>query len=273
MEWIVAAAVVVAAIVIGGVLGRFVTRQLAAPTRPDVLREAAPSVGGLVTSVVSVVGLVVALAVVAPDLLRDVPRQLVAYLPRVLAALVLVIVGRALASAAVIAVDRSTARRPATIRARAALGARVVVLTLFGLLAVGQLGLDTTVVTIGVAAVCFGAAAALTLLVGLGGRQVASEVAAGRSLRRLLRAGEAVTVGDISGTVVTIHPTAVELAQPDGTSLLVPASRFLEYPLTVVRVAAPGPSTRGPGEDAGPAPAGSPLPPPVSPPGPPDAGR
>ncbi|MEZ5340757.1 MAG: hypothetical protein R2706_04710 [Acidimicrobiales bacterium] len=74
------------------------------------------------------------------------------------------------------------------------------------LLAVAQLGIDTSVINLGVAAIFFGVAASLTLLVGLGGRDVAEQVASTRAVRRLVHEGDQVTLSDVSGTVLSIHP-------------------------------------------------------------------
>ena len=98
-----------------------------------------------------------------------------------------------------------------------------------------QLGLDTTVVNLGVAAVFFGIAGALMLLVALGGRGVATEVASTRILRRLFREGDLIRTDNVEGTVVSVHPTAVELETADGRTVLVPSSQFVAGTITIDR--------------------------------------
>ncbi len=109
------------------------------------------------------------------------------------------------------------------------------------LLAVRQLGIDTTVINLGVAAIFFGASASLTLLIGLGGRTVATEVASTRALRRLLSVGDTLTLeasaagGSIGGEVIAIHPTSVEVVTESGDVQLVPSSALLTSTVTVRR--------------------------------------
>jgi small-conductance mechanosensitive channel len=102
---------------------------------------------------------------------------------------------------------------------------KTIIVGMAALLAVAQLGIDTTVVNLAVAAVLFGAAASFALLVGLGGREVATEVASTRALRRLVNIGDSIEVDDVSGRIVAVHPTAVEITTEEGTTLLVPSSK------------------------------------------------
>ena len=107
------------------------------------------------------------------------------------------------------------------------------------IIAAGQTGIDTVVVNIAVAAMLFGVALSLALLTGLGGRQVAGELAAGRAWRSSLRSGDrirAVVSGGgrndeapapLVGVVVDVLPTAVEL-DSGGTTVFVPNSRLLD---------------------------------------------
>lgn len=243
-KWIAAAAVLVVALVATAVAGRVVRKLCGAPGRPEALQSAANAIASLVSSAVIVVGLVVALGIISPDLLADLPAQLVTYLPKVLAAAILVVGGKAVAGLAEVAVGRSLGRAPAATQRRAAMAVRFGILGMAGLLATSQVGIDTTVVNLAVAAAFFGAAATFTLLVGLGGRDVAAEVAAARSLRRVVSVGDRVTVGAVSGRVVAVHPTAVEVQPEDGAALLVPPSELLRSTIIIERSQPPA----GPGE-------------------------
>jgi hypothetical protein len=234
-KWLGAGGALVGAVLAGLVLSRVVRSVLAKPNRPEALRTASGALASLVLSLAIVFGLVVALGVVAPDLLETIPEDLVRYLPKVLAAALLMIGGRVVAVAAEVAVGRATARSSPATQRRAVSGVRTGVLLLAGLLAVGQIGIDTTIVTLLVAGAVFAVAATFTLLVGFGGREVAAEVAAARVLRRSLHEGDQVTLGAVSGQIVAVHETAVELRGEDGASRLVPASRFLHDDLLVRR--------------------------------------
>ncbi|MEZ5231830.1 MAG: mechanosensitive ion channel [Acidimicrobiales bacterium] len=236
-EWIAAAAVVVAAVVAASVLSRLTRRALGAPNRPEALRSSAASLASVVFSLALVIGLVVAVSVVAPDLLADIPTQLVTYLPRVVVAVVMIIGARAVATAAEIAVGRALARASNATQRRVVTAVRAGILGLAGLLAVGQLGINTTVINLAVAALFFGTAATLTLLIGLGGQEVANQAAAARTLKRSLRVGDELELHDVSGVVVAEHATAVEIQRADGAHVLVPAARLVQETVIVRRSA------------------------------------
>ena len=131
---------------------------------------------------------------------------------------------------------RSTGRaNPGLVR-----GIRTGVLSIGILMAVSQLGINTTLVNLMAAGVVFGLSASTALLIGLGGRDVASHVAAGRYLRRVVHPGDVLTVSGVSGTVVAVHPATVELALEGGGRAHVPHGHLLA---DVVRMDAP-PSTK-----------------------------
>lgn len=97
--------------------------------------------------------------------------------------------------------------------------------------------IDTTVINLGVAAIFFGLSASFTLLVGLGGREVAGEVAATRILRRTLRVGDRIETGELAGRIVGVHPTAIELETETGQRVLVPSSTIAGEQLVIDRAA------------------------------------
>ena len=189
----------------------------------------------MVFSLVLLVGLVVSVSVIAPGLLTDIPVQLIIYLPRVIVAVVMVVGARALATAAEIGVSRAVARAEPATQRRVLTAVRASILGLAGLLAVGQLGINTTIINLGMAALFFGSAATFTLLVGLGGQDVATQTAAARTLRRSLKVGDEIELSDLSGIVVAEHPTALEIQRTDGSFVLVPAARLVTETVVVRR--------------------------------------
>lgn len=234
-KWLGAAGALVGAVLVGMVLSRVVRAALSKPNRPEALRTSASAIASLVLSLAVMIGLVSALGSVAPDLLKTIPEDLVRYLPKVLAAALLIIAGRVVAVAAEIGVSRAVARAAPAVQRRAVSSARTGILAISGLLAISQVGINTTVVTLLVAGVVFAVSATFVLLVGLGGREVAGEVAAARVLRRSLHQGDVVTLGSVSGEVLALHETSVEIRSEAGLSHLVPASRFLHDDLVVRR--------------------------------------
>ena len=69
-------------------------------------------------------------------------------------------------------------------------------------------------------------AATFALLVGLGGRELGADLAAGRYLHRMVDVGDEVDVDGVEGIVVDVHPATLELLVGDET-VHVPNSRVM----------------------------------------------
>lgn len=234
-EWITAAIAVGAGLVLG-TLGAQVARRLLSKSKVAALQDSSGAVAGLVLALFFVGGLIVALGVVSPDDVDRLRADAVAFVPRAISALIIVIIGNVVATLASDTVARSM-RGVGSAARFAPMATRIAVLVSAGVVAAAQAGMDTAIVQLGVAAVLFGISGIAVLLAGFGGRQVASEVAASRAVRRQLQPGDRVRIdgvrsGDdpaerwIEGIVVDVSPTAVEL-YADGSTVLVPNSQLL----------------------------------------------
>lgn len=228
-QWISAAIAAGAGLVVGAIASRLVRNSLVNSSR-DPVRTAAGPAASLVFSTVFIVGLIVALGFVNPDSLDTIPADLVEFLPRVLAAAIVVIGGNVVAAIARSGSQRALRGAGAAERFGPPL-VRWAVLAFAVILGAAQLGIDTTIINIASAALLFGTAATMALLIGLGGRRVAGEVAAGRAWRRTLAVGDHIRAtglpgADVDGVVIEIHPTAVEV-DSGGRTLLVPNSQLL----------------------------------------------
>ena len=239
-EWIWAAIAVGAGLVVGTIAGRIVRRQLGKATRPELMQRLSAPAGSLVFTALAVIGLVVALAAVNPDSLETVPSDLVDYLPRVLMGLVIVIVGNVVAGLGAAAVDQAMSRATGRSSGPVPSVVRIVVLAFAGILAANQLGIDTTIITLAVAAVLFSSGLAAALVIGLGGRTISSEIAAARALRRVMSPGDRISVDDDAGVVIAIHPTSTEIETDQGERRLLPNSALLGSSFTLVRERTPG---------------------------------
>ena len=229
-EWISAAIAVGAGLIIGSIASRVVRNQMA-KSKLEPLRESAAAIAGLVFSGCIIIGLLVALGFVSPDDLERLPSDLIAFMPKAISAAIVAIGGNIAGTFAQTAVAKAVAGSGAASRFAPVI-VRFAILAAAMILAAAQLGVDTTVINIAVAALLFGVAASLALLTGLGGRQVAGEVAAGRVWRRSLEPGDHIRASnvagvDVDGVVVDIHPTAIEVEGSDAT-LFVPNSKLLE---------------------------------------------
>lgn len=228
-EWISAGIAIGVAVIVGAVAARIV-RNVLARSEHGAVRTAAAPMATVVLSACFIVGLAVALGFVHPESLDTIPDDLVDFVPRALAAAIVVIGGNVVASLARTATQRAIRGTSAERIAPAAV--RWSILAFAFILAAAQLGVDTTIINIAAAALLFGASLAMALLVGLGGRVVAGQVAAGRASRGTLATGDRIKVDDVAGieidgVVVEIHPTAVEV-DVDGRTVLVPNSHLLD---------------------------------------------
>lgn len=225
-----AAIAVLAGIVLGTIAGGLTRRAI---LRRQTRKEVAAPAAALVFWVALAIGIAVGAGLLAPDAVRPLPSRVLEYLPRALVAGLILIVGYAAAAVSAAVLSGGLARATGRTRREAATGLRVAIFIAVTLLALGQLGVDTTILTIAAAALLFGTATALALLIGLGGRDLAAEVAAGRYLRRLVRPGDHVETGQLSGRIAALHPATTELdTEPPGT-IHVPNSLLLR---DVVRV-------------------------------------
>ena len=212
------------AVIVGllsGVVGAALTRIALVKgreNRPEVV-DAARATSILVFLFFAVIGIVVAVGVASPDTLQDIPADLVAYLPHVLAAGMILIAGRALGFAVAGYLRNALSHSTPRVRTQITEAARVIITAAAGVLALRQLGIDTTILNILIGAMLFGVAAAFALLVGFGGRELSRELAFGRYLARILHAGDELVVGEVSGVIVARHPASVEIVTEDGSSV------------------------------------------------------
>ncbi|MFG3690203.1 hypothetical protein [Micromonospora sp. NPDC047740] len=228
-----AAVAVIGGVVVGTVGGGLTRRLLRHGPRTQKLRVVAAPAAAFVFWVALATGIAIGVGLLAPDALRPLPGRTLAYLPRVLVAGLLLITGYAAAAATAVVLSGGLARATGRTRREAALSLRIAVMTTVTLLALSQLGVDTTILTLAAAALLFAAALAVALLIGLGGRDLAREIAAGRYLRRIVQPGDHITTGQLTGRITTLHPATTEV-ETDGAELLhVPHTHLLSQPIRV----------------------------------------
>ena len=224
VRWLIAAGIAVAGIVIGSLCGAQVRRILGASTRTDRQRALADPAGSITLSVTFAAFLVAALGVGDRESLRTLPTSLIRFMPKLLIALLIFLVGNAVATLAANALGTSLIKATGQPQPQLVRLTRTLLAAAFAILAVSQLGVNTRIVDMVVAALVFGTALTLALLAGLGGRVVAGELAAGRYLRRILRPGDRIRSGEagndvhVFGEVRRLHGATVEIAQTRSTT-------------------------------------------------------
>jgi hypothetical protein len=227
-QWIVAVILIAAGLVLGTTLSSIVRKRLKRLSEHNPLSEAADDIGNLTFWVLAGLGMLAALSLAEPDQLREIPSKLVAHSPRLLSAAIILIGGKVLGTFASIATTKAALRTSGQARPALGKGVRTAVTVAAGLLAVSQLGIDTTIIDMAVAALIFGTAATATLLVGLGARDVAGNIAAGRHARRTIEPGMTVSVGEVRGVVRTVGTVALLVQVSGGDLVQIPHSHLLE---------------------------------------------
>ena len=150
-----------------------------------------------------------------------------AYLPNIVAALLILILGSAAAQFAGRAVAEAAGN--SGIEFAGSLGGVVSGLLLFvlGIMAVSQLQIDTEIVRVVTTAVLAGMALAFGLTFGLGSRDITRNILAGFYARKTFEIGRELEVRGERGELKSITPTQT-LLQQDGRVVAVANSVFLE---------------------------------------------
>ncbi|MEK7426223.1 MAG: mechanosensitive ion channel domain-containing protein [Actinomycetota bacterium] len=197
-----------------------ITRRALGNRSQPAIREAAKGAGSFVFGLFSALGLVAALGVASPDSLKPLPGDIARFLPRAVVAGLLIISGRIVATLVVTAVGRAMLKATGRPQKPVLRTIEIVIVALVALIAAGQLGIDTTVLNILVAAIAFGGALAMALLIGIGGRDTSREIAAGRALGKYLAVGDSIDVAGVQGLVTEMRATVIIVRTGDGEVVL-----------------------------------------------------
>jgi small-conductance mechanosensitive channel len=193
-------------------------------------------VGAAVRITLSVIAAFAALTLLGLELLSQSLNEAVLFLPNLLAALALLLAGVVLAGLARDRVDRFTYQMDFAVP----LGqlAQISTLAIFALMAAAQIGVSADILFIVIAILLAAAAGTFALAFGLGGREVARALNAGRFVRGAFQVGQTISVGQIRGTIVAIEPEATVIGTGDRL-VRVPNNLLLESMVTIHGTAGP----------------------------------
>lgn len=236
--WIAAAIAIAAGIFLGSIAARFARRFALGVNRPDALQQSSGAIASMAFSLVLVIGLMVALAIVRAEALNQITTDLVSYIPRIISAGIVLILGNLAGTLAGTAVAQAMGRAAGNAASQVPSLVKGVIMAFAVILASSQLGIDVTIVYIAVAALLFSLGLAASMLIGFGGRAVSAEIAAGRALKRVLAPGDTVRADDVDGIILTVHSTAVEM-EVNGESLLIPNTELMDSTLAIQRIEPP----------------------------------
>ena len=176
--------------------------------------------GRAVRIVLVIVVVIAAVSLLGLGALSIALNEVVLFLPKLFIALLLVLAGAVIAD--------FLADRTRRLSEQMALGGplpelvRGGTLALFVLIALAEIGIPTMIVIAVLALVVTGITLTFALAFGLGGRDVAREVTAGRYVNDAFSLGQTITLGDVSGEIVSLDRAATVLRTATGSTVRVP---------------------------------------------------
>ncbi len=221
---------IVLGVVLGLMLVIWIVGRLVAKRVPGRFSELVVQLIPVLLAAIAVIGLLV---IIDPDQAQQLSDSAIESVPRVMIAVIVVIVARALGR--IVGLFAETALRPmsASIAGRARLILSSLILGIGLIIALQQLGISTNIILILVAALAFGAALALALGIGLGSVPVAKQVAAGRHVANRYNPGERVRVGDTEGPIAEIGLATTRIQVAEGRFVDVPNEEFIARAIEV----------------------------------------
>ena len=228
-----AAAVLVVGIALAFV-GRVVAARLLTRVLPGDEARTRKQVRGAARGVMwflILAAVIVATSLLAPNLLSDIPAQVLRFLHRLGVALVILWVGAVVANLLRQVVEASltgigVAQAPVIGRI-----AYWLILGLAILMAADQLGIETAVLQTALFILLLIAGVAVAIAVGLGGRALAGNVIAGRYVDDRFTVGERIEVDDWKGTIVEVGLASVTISDSQGELVEIPNGYLLSRPV------------------------------------------
>ena len=155
-------------------------------------------------------------------------NDFVDYLPKVIGALLVLVVGLAAAQFARTLVEAALAGMNLGYeRAIGGLVYGIIVIVVLSL-AINQLDVETELMNQVIVILLLAAAAAVALAMGLGTRDVAGNIVAGVYARDLYEPGRHIRLGDIEGEIVEVGATSMVIRTVGGTTVTVPNRRLID---------------------------------------------
>ncbi|MDP9345017.1 MAG: mechanosensitive ion channel [Actinomycetota bacterium] len=196
-------------------LGRSLSRQLGVAIRVGL----------------TLVAVFAALSLLGLQFLSESLNQAVLFLPNLLLAAGLLLAGVVLGALVRERLDRTARQMDFPVPLGAV--AQVVVVAVFAITAAAQIAVSTAILMVLVGILLAAAAATLALAFGLGGREVARELSAGRYLRGAYEVGQTISFDGLRGEIVAFDTAATVLRSESGETLRVPNNRLLGSVVTV----------------------------------------
>jgi small-conductance mechanosensitive channel len=193
-------------------------------------RSLAAITGTAVRIVLSAIVVFAALTLLGLEPLSQSLNEALLFLPDILAALALLLAGVVLAGLVRERVDRFTYQMDFPVP----LGqlAQVATLAIFVITAAAQVGVSANILVLVIAIILAAVAGTFAIAFGLGGREVARSLNAGRFVRGAFDVGQTIRIGELSGRILAIDPDATVIGTDEGR-VRVPNHMLLESVVTI----------------------------------------
>ncbi|MCF8070078.1 MAG: mechanosensitive ion channel [Desulfobacterales bacterium] len=165
--------------------------------------------------------------------IKDGLSRLAAFLPSLLAAIIVLAGGILLGNLAKTAIQKTVQTLSPGYSRVLGQSARVMVLTVSGMIALSQIGIDSTVLILAFGLVVGGTIVGIAIAFGLGARTSVSNLLAARSIIKYYKSGQLIIVGDIEGRIIEISSGVVFLETETGRATI-PAKFFDESSIMLV---------------------------------------
>ena len=199
--------------------------------RVGIERSLSRLLGDVVRIVLAVVVVFAAVSLLGLGALSVSLNAFLLFLPRLLVALALVVAGAIVAQLVADRVDRLATQM--AIAGPVGRIAHISIFTIFFVTALAHVGISTSVLVIVVAIVLAATALTLALAFGLGSREMARQVTAGRYVTGAFSVGQTIGVEGIHGEIVALESAATVLRTDEGRMLRVPNHLLLESVVTL----------------------------------------
>lgn len=239
-------------VLLARLIGRLLTRGLSAAgadgwgeragihdslERLGAPRSLSKTAGRAARIALTVVAVLAALSLLGLGFLRESINEVVLFLPRLLVGLALVVAGAVIGTLARERADRLAAQLD--IPGPVGRGVEVLIFAIFGLTALAQIGVSTSILTALGGILVAGAVLSAALAFGLGGREVARAVSSGRAVRGAFEVGQRIAVAGVRGEIVALDSAAAVVRTDAGTRVRIPHHMLLEE-IVEVEGGAPG---------------------------------
>lgn len=199
-----------------------------AMTKAGVQKQPSEVVGKFIYVFLLLMILISAAETLGMNRITAILDDFILYLPKVLGALFVIMVGMFIAHVAKQSIQTAIANMGMEYASSVARLAQMIIFITTFSLAVAQLEIETQMLNIVFAILlgCLGGAAAISL--GLGTRSVSNNIISGVYIREQLRPGDQVSIGEFSGVVVSVGTVNTVLENAEGECLSVPNHQLLQ---------------------------------------------